>query len=100
MLDTDQRMVVIDEKGTPLSPFEMRDKYIKGEHFTLMVNYTEPMDIMDYYTSYMAKNTYWFASPAYYSDTKQNCLVPKGMTQWGYKGNFITTESELRFTKE
>ena len=47
MLDTDQSIIVVDENGTPLSPFEMRRYYTEGKHFTILSNYTEPIDNMD-----------------------------------------------------
>lgn len=100
MLDTDQSIIVVDENGTPLSPFEMRRHYTERKHFTILSNYTEPIDNMDYYTSYMAKNTFWFASPVDYSDTIQNCLVPAGMKPWAYNYNYISTQSEIEFSKE
>lgn len=100
MLDTDQSIIVVDENGTPLSPFEMRRHYTEGRHFTILSNYSEPIDNMDYYTSYMAKNTCWFASPVDYTDTIQNCLVPAGMKPWAYNYNYISTQSEIEFSKE
>ena len=100
MLDTDQSIIVVDENSTPLSPFEMRRHYTEGKHFTILSNYTEPIDNMDYYTSYMAKNTCWFASPVDYTDTIQNCLVPAGMKPWAYQNNYISTQSEIEFSKE
>ena len=100
MLDTDQSIIVVDENGTPLSPFEMRRYYTERKHFTILSNYTEPIDNMDYYTSYMAKNTCWFASPVDYTDTIQNCLVPAGMKPWAYNYNYISTQSEIEFSKE
>ncbi|MDY4514242.1 MAG: alpha/beta hydrolase, partial [Paludibacteraceae bacterium] len=63
MLDTDQSMYATDAEGTPLAPWEMREYYAQDKTFTLWYNYESPDQGMDYYRSYMAKNTYAFASP-------------------------------------
>ena len=70
MLDTDQSMYATDAKGTPLAPWEMREYYALDKTFTLWYNYESPDQGMDYYRSYMAKNTYAFASPTSIEDNE------------------------------
>ena len=76
MLDTDQSMYATDAEGTPLAPWEMREYYAQDKTFTLWYNYESPDQGMDYYRSYMAKNTYAFASPTSIEDIENIYLMP------------------------
>ena len=76
MLDTDQSMYATDADGTPLAPWEMREYYAQDKTFTLWYNYESPDQGMDYYRSYMAKNTYAFASPTSIEDNENIYLMP------------------------
>ena len=76
MLDTDQSMYATDAEGTPLAPWEMREYYAQDKTFTLWYNYESPDQGMDYYRSYMAKNTYAFASPTSIEDNENIYLMP------------------------
>lgn len=76
MLDTDQSMYATDAEGTPLAPWEMREYYAQDKAFTLWYNYESPDQGMDYYRSYMAKNTYAFASPTSIEDNENIYLMP------------------------
>lgn len=76
MLDTDQAIYATDTEGTPLAPWEMREYYAQGRAFTLWYNYDSPDQGMDYYRSYMAKNTYAFASPTSIEDNENIYLMP------------------------
>ena len=76
MLDTDQSMYATDADGTPLAPWEMREYYAQGRTFTLWYNYESPDQGMDYYRSYMAKNTYAFASPTSIEDNENIYWMP------------------------
>lgn len=80
MLDTDQGVVVTDREGTPLSPIEMRECYVSDKPFMIWYNYSDPSERMEYYRSYMAKNTYWFTSPTTLADTANVYLCPQGFT--------------------
>ncbi len=77
MLDTDQAIYATDAEGTPLAPWEMRRCYEQGKSFTLWYNYENPDQGMDYYRSYMAKNTYSFASPTSIEDNENIYLMPE-----------------------
>lgn len=76
MLDTDQAVYATDTEGTPLAPWEMRACYEQGKSFTLWYTYETPDQGMDYYRSYMAKNTYSFASPTSMEDNENIYLMP------------------------
>lgn len=76
MLDTDQSMYATDADGTPLAPWEMREYYAQDKTFTLWYNYESPDQGMDYYRSYMAKNTYAFASPTSIEDNENIYWMP------------------------
>ena len=76
MLDTDQAIYATDAEGTPLAPWEMRRCYEQGKSFTLWYTYENPDQGMDYYRSYMAKNTYSFASPTSMEDNENIYLMP------------------------
>lgn len=76
MLDTDQSMYATDAEGTPLAPWEMREYYAQDKTFTLWYNYESPDQGMDYYRSYMAKNTYAFASPTSIEDNENIYWMP------------------------
>ena len=76
MLDTDQSMYATDADGTPLAPWEMREYYAQDKAFTLWYNYESPDQGMDYYRSYMTKNTYAFASPTSIEDNENIYLMP------------------------
>lgn len=76
MLDTDQAIYATDAEGTPLAPWEMRACYEQGKSFTLWYTYESPDQGMDYYRSYMAKNTYSFASPTSIEDNENIYLMP------------------------
>lgn len=76
MLDTDQAVYATDAEGTPLAPWEMRACYEQGKIFTLWYTYENPDQGMDYYRSYMAKNTYSFASPTSIEDNENIYLMP------------------------
>ena len=76
MLDTDQALYATDAEGTPLAPWEMRRCYEQGKSFTLWYTYEKPDQGMDYYRSYMAKNTYSFASPTSMEDNENIYLMP------------------------
>ena len=76
MLDTDQAIYATDAEGTPLAPWEMRACYEQGKSFTLWYTYENPDQGMDYYRSYMAKNTYSFASPTSMEDNENIYLMP------------------------
>ena len=76
MLDTDQSMYATDAEGTPLAPWEMREYYAQDKAFTLWYNYESPDQGMDYYRSYMAKNTYAFASPTSIEDNENIYWMP------------------------
>ncbi|MGM9826313.1 MAG: alpha/beta fold hydrolase [Paludibacteraceae bacterium] len=76
MLDTDQAVYATDAEGTPLAPWEMRACYEQGKSFTLWYTYESPDQGMDYYRSYMAKNTYSFASPTSMEDNENIYLMP------------------------
>ena len=76
MLDTDQAIYATDAEGTPLAPWEMRACYEQGKSFTLWYTYETPDQGMDYYRSYMAKNTYSFASPTSIEDNENIYLMP------------------------
>ena len=76
MLDTDQSMYATDAEGTPLAPWEMRKYYAQDKTFTLWYNYESPDQGMDYYRSYMAKNTYAFASPTSIADNENIYWMP------------------------
>ncbi|MGN1239920.1 MAG: alpha/beta fold hydrolase [Paludibacteraceae bacterium] len=76
MLDTDQAVYATDAEGTPLAPWEMREYYAQGRTFTLWYTYESPDQGMDYYRSYMAKNTYSFASPTSIEDNENIYLMP------------------------
>lgn len=76
MLDTDQSMYATDADGTPLAPWEMREYYAQDKTFTLWYNYESPDQGMDYYRSYMAKNTYAFASPTSIEDNENFYWMP------------------------
>ena len=76
MLDTDQAVYAADAEGTPLAPWEMRRCYEQGKSFTLWYTYETPDQGMDYYRSYMAKNTYCFASPTSMEDNENIYLMP------------------------
>ncbi|MGN1247736.1 MAG: alpha/beta fold hydrolase, partial [Paludibacteraceae bacterium] len=77
MLDTDQAVYATDAEGTPLAPWEMRACYEQGKSFTLWYTYENPDQGMDYYRSYMAKNTYSFASPTNMEDNENIYLMPE-----------------------
>ena len=76
MLDTDQSMYATDAEGTPLAPWEMREYYAQDKTFTLWYNYESSDQGMDYYRSYMAKNTYAFASPTSIEDNENIYWMP------------------------
>ena len=76
MLDTDQSMYATDAEGIPLAPWEMREYYAQDKTFTLWYNYESPDQGMDYYRSYMAKNTYAFASPTSIEDNENIYWMP------------------------
>lgn len=77
MLDTDQAIYATDAEGTPLAPWEMREYYAQDKAFTLWYNYESPDQGMDYYRSYMAKNTYAFASPTSIEDNENIYWMPR-----------------------
>ncbi|MGN0235437.1 MAG: alpha/beta fold hydrolase [Paludibacteraceae bacterium] len=77
MIDTDQAIYATNAEGTPLAPWEMRRHYEQDKSFTLWYNYESPDQGMDYYRSYMAKNTYCFASPTSMEDNENIYLMPE-----------------------
>ena len=59
MLDSDMNAWAEDEKGTPLSLAEMRERYIDGREIVYRPLLNSDNDFV-YYRAYWAKNLYWF----------------------------------------
>ena len=58
MLDSDMKAWAEDEKGTPLSLTEMRERYIDGREIVYRPLLNSDNDFV-YYRAYWAKNLYW-----------------------------------------
>ena len=109
MVDTDMGgHYVTDRDGTPLSLKEMREHYISGEKMLMHPAFSKAQRDKDYY-SYMAKNTYWFASwgtlSYYQEDYKvegidRNSyvnLIPSGFKPFYYEEGYIVTTDAEKF---
>ncbi len=109
MVDTDMGgHYVTDKNGTPLSLKEMREKYISGEKMLMHPAFGKAQRDKDYY-SYMAKNTYWFASwgtLSYYQEdykvegVDRNSyvnLIPSGFKPFYYEEGYIVTTDAEKF---
>ena len=96
MIDTDMGgHYVSGIDGTPLSLQEMREHFISGEKMAIHPGFTRGSTKKDWYYSYMAKNTYWFAcwgELSYYQEDYSQVnvirnhyyqLVPAGFEPFG-----------------
>jgi transglutaminase-like putative cysteine protease len=109
MIDTDSGgNYISDLDGTPLSLKEIREHYIADAKILTHKYFGEGSKKKDWYYSYMAKNTYWFASwgtlTYYQEDYKNNkdvnrdsyvILVPSGYKPFNVgDGDTVTTDAE------
>ncbi len=111
MIDSDfNGNYATDKSGTPLSLAEMRERYISGDEIYFHDAFAAGSNEICFYYSYMAKNTYWFASwetPTYDQETDmQNSntgryirLVPPGFDPFrtGADSDDIVTSDASQF---
>lgn len=109
MIDSDfNGNYATDKSGTPLSLAEIRDRYISGDDIYFHQAFAAGSNEICFYYSYMAKNTYWFASwetPTYDQEPdKQNSnpgryirLVPSGFRPFRTDSTDIVTSDVNKF---
>ena len=75
MMDSDMKHYVCALDGSPLSLQEIREHYVSGEYMVVYNLLKDAPEMNPDYSSYMAKNTYWFtcaASLSYYQEDPEN----------------------------
>ena len=108
MLDSDMNAWAEDEKGTPLSLAEMRERYIDGREIVYRPLLNSDNDFV-YYRAYWAKNLYWFDTwettgygrednnPAYRNNNRHIVLVPSGFKGFELPDHSVLTTDTSRF---
>ena len=108
MLDSDMNAWAEDEKGTPLSLTEMRERYIDGREIVYRPLLNSDNDFV-YYRAYWAKNLYWFDTwettgygrednnPAYRNNNRHIVLVPSGFKGFELPDHSVLTTDTSRF---
>ena len=108
MLDSDMKAWAEDEKGTPLSLTEMRERYIDGREIVYRPLLNSDNDFV-YYRAYWAKNLYWFDTwettgygrednnPAYRNKNRHIVLVPSGFKGFELPDHSVLTTDTSRF---
>ena len=108
MLDSDMKAWAEDEKGTPLSLTEMRERYIDGREIVYRPLLNSDNDFV-YYRAYWAKNLYWFDTwettgygrednnPAYRNNNRHIVLVPSGFKGFELPDHSVLTTDTSRF---
>lgn len=108
MLDSDMKAWAEDEKGTPLSLAEMRERYIDGREIVYRPLLNSDNDFV-YYRAYWAKNLYWFDTwettgygrednnPAYRNKNRHIVLVPSGFKSFELPDHSVLTTDTSRF---
>lgn len=104
MIDSDMQAYLTDKAGTPLSLEQMRRSYIDGDPFEVHRLFDE--NNTDYYTSYWAKNLYWFQcweAAGYDLETDSGdkrrsvSLIPSGFEPFKLRDGASVTTDEARF---
>lgn len=102
MIDSDMQAWITDSDGTPLSLEQMRQSYIAQEPMVVH-NLLKEKD-KGYYTSYWAKNLYWFCcweqtgydlEPGYKG--REIVLLPEGFEGFRLDEFAVTTSDAARF---
>lgn len=106
MIDSDMRAWVTDPDSTPLSLEEMRARYIAGEKMEVqpLLDADREKDFT-YYTSYWAKNLYWFEcwdSTGYDQEPgntrdRSVVLMPQGFDGFRLDEGTVVTHDPARF---
>ena len=105
MLDSDMNAWAEDEKGTPLSLAEMRERYIDGREIVYRPLLNSDNDFV-YYRAYRAKNLNWFDTtgygrednnPAYRNNNRHIVLVPSGFKGFELLDHSVLTTDASRF---
>lgn len=108
MLDSDMSAWAEDEKGTPLSLAEMRERYIDGREIVYRSLLNSKNDFV-YYKAYWAKNLYWFDiwettgygcednNLAYQNNNRHIVLVPSGFKGFELPNHSVLTTDASRF---
>lgn len=103
MIDSDMQAWIDDPDGTPLSLQEMRERYIAGEPMAPHQLLGLDPDFA-YYSSYWAKNLYWFVcweDTGYDKEVEYEgrvvALLPPGFDGFGLDESVVRTSDADRF---
>ena len=108
MIDSDMKHYICGLDGAQLSLQEIREHYISGEYMVIYDLLKDAPEMNFDYSTYMAKNTYWFRCPetlSYYQEDPENRgrdagrhinLVPAGFESFVKdNGNVKTSNADI-----